>query len=135
MALNLHTIGELARRTGATPRAIRHYEQLGLLMAPVRTDSNYRMFDQQSIKTVEFIVSSRSLGLSIPEIAELLKIIDNEDSICMNVAQVMKQHLSLVDDKIKMLTHTRRMIAKALSQCADEDDADCSALEILREPH
>ena len=45
---NLVTIGQLAWETRVTPRAIRHYERLGLIRAPLRTDANYRLFDSDS---------------------------------------------------------------------------------------
>ncbi|MQA89691.1 MAG: MerR family DNA-binding transcriptional regulator [Gemmatimonas sp.] len=37
-------IGELARRTGVTIRALHHYDEIGLLQPASRTESNYRQY-------------------------------------------------------------------------------------------
>ena len=61
MHAKLITIGELARIARMTPRAIRHYERLGLIQVPTRTASNYRLFDSDSVERARFIAKSRSL--------------------------------------------------------------------------
>ena len=38
------SIGELGRRTGTKVETIRYYERIGLLMAPARTEGNYRAY-------------------------------------------------------------------------------------------
>jgi len=40
-------IGELARRVGTTPRAVRYYEELGLLPGSDRSDGAHRVYDEQ----------------------------------------------------------------------------------------
>lgn len=48
MAQRLMTIGQLARRTGVSIKTLREYERLGLLYTRGRSDSNYRLFDEQT---------------------------------------------------------------------------------------
>ena len=79
MSAQLLTIGQLAQETGVTPRAVRHYESLGLIRAPIRTGANYRVFDEDSVSRVRFIAKCRSLGFSLPEIGELLQVMDDPD--------------------------------------------------------
>ena len=64
MQVELMTIGQLSRETGVTPRAVRNYEHLGLVRAPIRTNANYRIFDRDSVARVRF-----SSGLSSPNVA------------------------------------------------------------------
>lgn len=64
-------IGELSERTGASPRALRYYEEQGLLK-PQRRPSGYREYDERSIITVERIRVLLSAGLSTSSIAEIL---------------------------------------------------------------
>ncbi len=68
------TVGELARRTGMSPKAIRQFEGLGLIYSAGRSDSNYRLFDESAIWCVQAIGTLRSLGLTIKEIQQLASV-------------------------------------------------------------
>ena len=65
------TVGELARRTGMSPKAIREFERLGLIYSAGRSEANYRLFDESAIWCVQVIDNLRALGLTIKEIREL----------------------------------------------------------------
>jgi MerR family transcriptional regulator, copper efflux regulator len=67
----LMTVGELARRTGMSAKAIRQFEGLGLIYSAGRSEANYRLFDESAIWCVQVIGSLRSLGLTIKEIQRL----------------------------------------------------------------
>jgi MerR family transcriptional regulator, copper efflux regulator len=67
----LMTVGELARRTGMSAKAIREFEGLGLIYSAGRSEANYRLFDESAIWCVQVIGNLRSLGLTIKEIQQL----------------------------------------------------------------
>lgn len=69
-------IGELARLTGATPKALRHYETLGLLKE-VRRSGAYRRYTQQDLAQVTLIRQAQALGFRL---AELLPILAGDDT-------------------------------------------------------
>jgi DNA-binding transcriptional MerR regulator len=66
-------VGELAKATGKTVRAIHLYEELGLLRAHVRSKGRYRLFTEEAVVRVRWIVKMQSLGLSLTEIQELVR--------------------------------------------------------------
>jgi MerR family copper efflux transcriptional regulator len=68
---DLITVGELARRTGMSAKAIRQFEGLGLIYSAGRSEANYRLFDESAIWCIQVITSLRSLGLTIKEIQQL----------------------------------------------------------------
>jgi MerR family transcriptional regulator, copper efflux regulator len=70
-AERLMTVGELARRTGMSAKAIRQFEELGLIYSAGRSEANYRLFDEAAVWCIQAIVSLRSLGLTIKEIQQL----------------------------------------------------------------
>lgn len=70
---NTLTIGQLAKRTGLRPSALRYYEAEGLLEPRGRTDSGYRYYTADAEETVRFIQRTQRLGFSLAEIATLLK--------------------------------------------------------------
>ncbi len=65
------TIGQLSRRTGVPIKTLREYEQLGLIYTLGRSESNYRLFDEEALWCVQVIRTMRSLGLTLKEIQDL----------------------------------------------------------------
>lgn len=66
-------IGEVSRRTGANPSAIRFYEREGLLEPAPRTAAGYRRYDGEAVARLQFIDRAKSLGLSLTEIRDILR--------------------------------------------------------------
>jgi DNA-binding transcriptional MerR regulator len=91
-------ISELANATNESPRTIRFYESLGLLPDPPRTLSGYRNFDRDAIEQVQFIRTLQTTGLTLTEIAALVRIRDAAGPIgpdhaaLVASAQVRVQH-------------------------------------------
>lgn len=64
-------IGELAKRSGASARAIRLYESLGLL-GQVQRQGSYRVYRDESVALVQMIRQALALGLRLAELAPVL---------------------------------------------------------------
>lgn len=67
-----YTVGELARRSGLTVRALHHYDKLGLLRASGRTEAGYRLYGEADILTLHRILAYQQMGLALKEIGPLL---------------------------------------------------------------
>lgn len=65
------TIGEVARRTGLRPSAIRYYEALGLLPKPLRTGGR-RRYDDDVLKRLAMVRFAKHVGFSMEEVKLLL---------------------------------------------------------------
>jgi MerR family copper efflux transcriptional regulator len=68
------TIGRLSRRTGVSVKALREYEQMGLIYTIGRSDGNYRLFDEEALWCVGVITGLRELGLTLAEIQDLAQV-------------------------------------------------------------
>ncbi len=66
------TIGELAKRVGLRPSALRYYEEQGLLKPDGRTESDYRLYAPTAEQTLRLIQRAQRLGLSLGDIRRLL---------------------------------------------------------------
>lgn len=66
-------IGKLAKLTGATRKAIRHYESLGLIPEPQR-NGRYRIFSEADANLICMIKRAQSLGFSLKEITGVVSI-------------------------------------------------------------
>ena len=67
------TIGQLAKRVGLRPSALRYYEQEGLLLADGRSEAGYRLYHPQAEQRLRFIQRAQRLGFSLADIALLLE--------------------------------------------------------------
>jgi MerR family copper efflux transcriptional regulator len=61
-------IGELARKTGKTPRALHLYEEMGLLQPPERTEGGFRLYGPDEVARVYWIAKLQDMGFSLPQI-------------------------------------------------------------------
>src|SRR5882672_3438754 len=67
-------ITEVAAETGLTTRAIRYYEEVGLLEPAARSDGDYRLYDASDLDRLQFIRSLRDdAGFSLSQIRQLLE--------------------------------------------------------------
>lgn len=67
-------IQEVAAETGLTTRAIRYYEELGLLEPAARSDGAYRLFDASDLERLRFIKELRDdAGFSLAQVGQLLE--------------------------------------------------------------
>jgi len=59
------TVGQVARAAGVSAKAVRLYEERGLLPLAERSEAGYRIFTGQDVETTRFIRRARGLGLGL----------------------------------------------------------------------
>ena len=106
------TVGELARRTGSTPKTLRYYESIGLLPAPARRPSGYRAYDASYADRLAFIASAKRLGLSLDEIRQVLELSAAGSRPCTHVLGLLSRHLSELDRTISELHAFRTKLSR-----------------------
>ncbi|GAA4606801.1 DNA-binding transcriptional MerR regulator [Actinoplanes octamycinicus] len=65
-------VGELARATRVTVRALHHYDRLGLLVPSARTAGGHRCYTGEDVRRLHVILALRGFGLSLAEIRDTL---------------------------------------------------------------
>lgn len=65
-------VGDVARLTGKTVRALHLYEELGLLEPTLRSKGGFRLYSGDAIRRVRWITRLQDIGFSLPEIRDLL---------------------------------------------------------------
>jgi MerR family copper efflux transcriptional regulator len=66
------TIGQVAKTSGVAAKTIRYYEDIGVLPAPSRAASGYRLYDHPGVERLRFIRRARSLALPLRQPKTLL---------------------------------------------------------------
>ena len=65
------TIGAVARQAGVSAKTIRFYEAQGIVPAPARTETGYRLYSPSDVRRLRLIRRARLLGVSLPEVKQL----------------------------------------------------------------
>jgi DNA-binding transcriptional MerR regulator len=105
------TIGELADECGHTVRALRHFEQVGLLGHIRRTSGGQRSYDRADVERVYCVVALRSLGLPLARIAAAL-----ESPAALH--ESLSGQLAQLDRQLADLTALRGQVARLLDHTA-----------------
>jgi MerR family copper efflux transcriptional regulator len=124
-------IGEAAQRSSVSAKMVRHYESLGLLPAVARTDAGYRQYTDKEVHTLRFIRRARDLGFSMAEIAELLKLWQNQRRSSANVKKIASHHLAALDAKMAEMAAMRKTLQHLVHCCSGDDRPDCPILDEL----
>ncbi|MGF1691496.1 Zn(2+)-responsive transcriptional regulator [Photobacterium kagoshimensis] len=131
----MYLIGQLAKRSGVSSDTLRFYEKNGLLQPAGRSDSGYRLYSEENLSRVKFIMRSKAVGLSLDEIRELLDIrLEASQHSCAEVKAITQAKLDEVDTKIAELNRIRVALKKINDACCGHDDdnaSHCSILEAL----
>jgi DNA-binding transcriptional MerR regulator len=102
-------IGELARASGLTVRALRHYEAIGLLASARRTSAGHRVYGPGDVSRLYSILALRNLGLSLPAIGACLEGGGDE------LAGIVRRHLASlerrIDQQMQLRTRLQFMLA------------------------
>jgi DNA-binding transcriptional MerR regulator len=109
-------IGELGRRAGVSARALRHYEELGLLEARRRANG-YRDYDERDLQVVAEIRSLVELGFALEEtrpFVECLRAGHPTGASCAGSRAVQRRKLAEVDEWLERLSAVRRELVAQL---------------------
>ncbi|MFD0276762.1 MerR family transcriptional regulator [Kitasatospora sp. NPDC127111] len=107
-------IGELAQRAGTTTRALRYYEQLGLLPAR-RAGNGYRAYGEEDLRLLRQIRTLQDFGFGLEEtrpFVECLQAGHPEGDSCPASLEVYRRKLAELDECIGRLREVRTRVAE-----------------------
>jgi DNA-binding transcriptional MerR regulator len=108
-------IGQLARRAGVTPKAIRLYEARRILPRPVRGANGYRLYGPEALGVLAFVKQATGLGLTLAEIREIIAIRRGQGPPCAHVQRLLQDKARELDAKLRDLMDMRRQIRRSLA--------------------
>jgi MerR family transcriptional regulator, thiopeptide resistance regulator len=98
-------VGELARRTGLTVRALHHYDSIGLLHPTGRSDGGYRLYSRDDVARLHSIQTLRRMGLSLADIAQML------DGGAVTLPAILARQIGALDQKIAQAQALRERLS------------------------
>ncbi|OCC11617.1 MerR family transcriptional regulator [Streptomyces sp. PTY087I2] len=104
----LHSIGELARRTGLTVKTIRFYSDRGIVTPTDRSPAGYRLYSTDAVARLGLVRTLRELGLDLPTIR---RVVDRE----LSLPEVAAAHAEALAVQIRVL-RLRRAVLTAVAE-------------------
>ncbi len=127
-------IGEVANKSHVGVETVRFYEREGLIALPKRNVSGYRQYSESAIKQIQFIKHAKTLGFSLKEIRELIKLKSTSDARCKSIKSTAKAKIADIQEKIDALKRMKMALEPLVAQCKSSDPiSDCPILNALDE--
>ena len=124
-------IGEASSASGVSAKMIRYYESIGLIRAPLRTDSNYRVYGNDVVHVLRFVKRARALGFSVDETATLLGLWRDKTRASGEVKEIATGHISALETKIAELQGMVKTLKHLAHCCGGDNRPDCPILDDL----
>lgn len=125
-------IGELAEAASTTTKAVRFYEERGLLPPAERTPSGYRDYTTETIARIDFIHRGQAAGLSLAQVKQILDVRDRGEAPCEHVHDLLDARLTDIDQQIGQLAALRETIAVLRDQASDPEPDTCRPDQVCR---
>jgi DNA-binding transcriptional MerR regulator len=110
-------IGQVAREAGVSIDTVRFYERRGVLPAPARRPSGYRIFTPAAVERIRMAKALQQLGFTLDEVIDALQAHDEGGATCDSERWRLEAVLERMDAKITELRHARQAAARALTDC------------------
>lgn len=107
--------GELAKLTGVSTDTLRHYERLGLLARPRRTEGGYRLYHASAVQRVQLVRRALSVGFSLPELVRILRVRDAGGAPCKQVRALAISKLEQIEQRLKELQLMRKQVKELIA--------------------
>jgi Cu(I)-responsive transcriptional regulator len=127
----LITISEASIATGVTPKMIRHYESIGLITPPTRTENRYRHYSPRDLHELGFIRRARDLGFSMEDIRHLLALWRDRSRSSAEVKAIALRHITALEEKAAALHAMSRTLQHLAAHCHGDERPDCPILDAL----
>jgi MerR family transcriptional regulator, thiopeptide resistance regulator len=100
------TVGDLARLTGVTVRALHHYDEIGLVRPSQRTQAGYRLYDDADVVRLQQVLVLRELGLPLHEIAGVIDAGSIRNELLRRHREALLERRARIDAMIASLDTT-----------------------------
>ncbi|MFZ4834451.1 Cu(I)-responsive transcriptional regulator [Rouxiella sp. Mn2063] len=124
-------ISEVAKKTGLTSKAIRFYEEKGLVTAPLRSQNGYRSYAPKHIEELTLLRQARQVGFTLEECQELVALLHNPNRHSADVKARTLEKADEIARHIAELTAMHQRLVTMAAECPGDEGADCPIMDNL----
>ena len=128
--LNMN-IGKASKLSELTVKAVRYYDNIGLVKPNQNIFSGYREYNDEDVLKLKFVGKARKFNFSIDECRELLSLYENKSRPSKDVKKLTLEKISQIDKKLKQLQNLKDELSYLADNCHGDDRPNCPILDAL----
>ena len=121
-------VRDMSLKYAISARALKYYEDMGLITSTRRDDYAYRMYDEEAVKRLEQILILRKLNISIKDIQRIFSTSGSE-----TVLEVLNQKVENIDEEVALLHDLKEIVLEFIRQINRADFSRDSDVKMLYE--
>jgi len=122
----LKKIREMSTQYGISARALKYYEEMGLITSTRNDDYAYRLYDDAAVQRLEQILILRKLNISIKDIKRIFNTSGSEV-----VLEVLGKKVDAIDEEVSLLHELREIVLDFIRQIEQSDFGNKSDIQLL----
>lgn len=107
-------INEVSKLTELKSHTLRYYESIGIIKDIKRNSSGKRIYSEQDLKWLEFIIRLRATGMNINKMKEYARLRYLGDETVLERKRIMLEHLESINNEIDKLLEARNYVKKKI---------------------
>jgi len=124
-------ISDVAKKTGLTSKAIRFYEEKGVVTPPVRAENGYRSYNGHHLDELNLLRQARQVGFTLDECRELVALFNDPSRHSADVKARTLQKADEIAAHIEELHAMRARLLALAEACPGDDSAECPIINNL----
>jgi MerR family copper efflux transcriptional regulator len=124
-------ISDVAKKTGLTSKAIRFYEEKGVVTPPLRSENGYRTYNGHHLDELNLLRQARQVGFTLDECRELVALFNNPSRHSADVKTRTLQKADEIAAHIEELHAMRARLLALAEACPGDDSAECPIINNL----
>ena len=98
------TIGQVSEHTGLSIHALRYYEQIGLVNPVARLENGHRVYSEDDVNQIDFVLCMRSGGMSIAGLKCYMDLVRQGEETVAERLGILEAHQATIEQKIEELS-------------------------------
>lgn len=124
-------ISDVAKKTGLTSKAIRFYEEKGLVTPPLRSENGYRSYTQKHLDELTLLRQARQVGFNLDECGDLVTLFNDPARHSADVKSRTLDKVAEIERHIVELQAMRDRLLALAECCPGDESADCPIIDNL----
>ncbi|KOC89972.1 Cu(I)-responsive transcriptional regulator [Winslowiella iniecta] len=124
-------ISDVAKKTGLTSKAIRFYEEKGLVTPPLRSENGYRSYTSKHLDELMLLRQARQVGFNLDECREMVALFNDPERHSADVKARTLNKVAEIEAHIHQLSLMRQRLLELAAACPGDDSADCPIINNL----
>ena len=124
-------ISDVAKKTGLTSKAIRFYEEKGLVTPPLRSENGYRSYTQKHLDELTLLRQARQVGFNLDECGDLVTLFNDPARHSADVKSRTLDKVAEIERHIVELQAMRDRLLALAESCPGDESADCPIIDNL----